>query len=601
MRTTRLTKGIVIGGIALVASIPFMRVNQFWIFFITVTITQAILLSSLNITLGYAGLISLGHSALYAVGGYATAYFTVTAGLPVAFGIGLGLAFGALAGCALALTTFRARAVYFGIITLAFLFLTYETVSKWPVLGGFRGFPAIPGLSMFGVRFGRNEYFWFALGVFVLAMGALQQLSSSALGRSFVAIRENEAAAASLGIDPFRTKVLNLAVSGGLAGLSGALFAHLAGGIFPESASFSSAIRLFVAIVVGGTGTFAGPLVGIAIVSTIDRFTVNWTTAQPIIFSAMLLGSLALMRFGVVGTVLTSRFGKLFLALPKLEATVKVTTAAPVAAVATGTRKRRTRADAPVVLEVRELAKRFDGVQALAGVDLTVAEGTIHGLIGPNGSGKSTLVNCVTGFLRPESGKVVFAGRDVGHSRPYRRARNGMVRIFQHSETFGRLLVIQNVIMGLHLRADRNFARCLVPSPSRRRRERALIGDALQLLDDVGLAHRALSPVSALPYGEQRLLEIARAVASHPRLLILDEPATGLTSGELVRLAALLRRLRSAGTTVLLIEHNMEFVMGVVDHVTVLERGSCIASGAPAKIQRDENVIEAYLGERISA
>jgi ABC-type branched-subunit amino acid transport system ATPase component/ABC-type branched-subunit amino acid transport system permease subunit len=599
MRTTRLTRGIVVGGIALVASIPFMGINQFWIFFITVTITQAILLSSLNLTLGYAGLISLGHNALYAVGGYATAYFTVTMGLPVAVGIVLGLAFGALAGCALALTTFRARAVYFGIITLAFLFLTYETVSKWPVLGGFRGFPAIPGLSMFGVRFGRNEYFWFALGVFVLAMGALQQLSSSALGRSFVAIRENEAAAASLGIDPFRTKVLNLAVSGGLAGLSGALFAHLAGGIFPESASFSSAIRLFVAIVVGGTGTFAGPLVGIGIVATIDRFTVNWTTAQPIIFSAMLLGSLALMRFGLVGTVLTSRFGKLFLALPKLEPR---TDAAPTAApVASASRKRRRRTDAPSILEVRDLAKRFDGVQALAGVDLIVTEGTIHGLIGPNGSGKSTLVNCVTGFLRPESGTVVFAGRDVGRSRPYRRARSGMVRIFQHSETFGRLLVIQNVIMGLHLHADRNFARCLVPWPNRRRVERQLIGDALQLLHDVGLAHRALSPVSALSYGEQRLLEIARAVASHPRLLILDEPATGLTSSELVRLATLLRRLKTDGTTILLIEHNMEFVMGLVDHVTVLERGSCIASGAPARIQRDENVIEAYLGERIPA
>jgi len=592
MRTTRLTQLMFVLGIGAVALIPLSGVNQFWIFFITVSIVQAILLASLNVTLGYAGLISLGHNALYAIGGYATAYFTVSIGLPVGFGILLGLAFGVLAGIALALTTLRARAVYFGIITLAFLFLTFETVSKWEVLGSFRGFPNIPGLSVGGYVFGRNEYYWFALGVFVLAMGALQQLSSSAIGRSFVAIRENEAAAASLGISPFGTKTLNLAVSGGLAGLAGALFAHLSGGIFPEAASFTNALRLFVAIVIGGTGTFAGPLVGIAIISTVDRFTVNWTTAQPIIFSGMLLGSLVLMRFGVVGTILTSRLRGLFLRLPELEIPVENFKR---------TKRRQPRAKRVNVLEVMGLAKRFDGVQALAGVDLSMEEGTIHGLIGPNGSGKTTLVNCLTGFLHRDRGRVVFQGREVKRARPHAMARAGMVRIFQHPETFGRLLVIQNVMMGLHLRSDRNLFRCMLPIPSRRRSEQELLGDALSVLSRVGLADRALLPVGSLPYGEQRLLEVARAMAARPQLLILDEPATGLTSIELVRLADLLRELRSSGMSILLIEHNMEFVMGLVDRVTVLERGECIAAGEPDLIQRDPAVVEAYLGERIPA
>jgi ABC-type branched-subunit amino acid transport system ATPase component/ABC-type branched-subunit amino acid transport system permease subunit len=593
MRTTLLTKFLVVAGLATVACIPFMGVNQFWIFFITVTLTQAIVLASLNITLGYAGLISLGHNALYAIGGYATAYFSVTVGLPVWASIVLGLAFGALAGVALALTTFRAKAVYFGIITLAFLFLTSETVSKWDVLGGFRGFPNIPGLSVAGHHFGRNEYFWFALGVFVIAMAAVQQLSSSALGRSFVAIRENEPAAASIGISPFGTKALNLGFAGALAGLAGAMFAHLAGGIFPEAASFTNALRLFVAIVVGGTGTFAGPLVGIATVATIDRFTVNWTTTQPIIFSGILIASLTLMRFGIVGTVLTSRFRKLFLRLPDFsvfdEHAPKEVTTIP---------KRRRGA---ILLEVIELEKRFEGVHALAGVDLTVELGTIHGLIGPNGSGKSTLVNCITGFLPTDGGRIKFAGNDVRDPKPHKMARDGVVRIFQHSETFGRLLAVQNVVMGLHLRADRNLLRCMLPLPSRRRSESRLLMRALAVLDDVGLVHRAMTPANALPYGEQRLLEIARAIASEPRLLILDEPATGLTSTELERLAALLRKLQERGVTILLIEHNMEFVMGLVDQITVLERGRCIAKGDPLQIQRDESVIEAYLGERVPA
>ena len=591
MRTTWLTKALVLVGIPVLAAVPFMRVNTFWVFFITVTLTQTILLASLNLTLGYAGLISLGHNALYAIGGYATAYFSISVGLPVGVGIVLGLVFGALAGIALAATTYRTRAVYFGIITLAFLFLTFETVSKWDVLGGFRGFPNVPGLSIGGVHFGRNEYYWFALGVFVLAMLLLQQLSASALGRSFVAIRENEAAAASLGIDPFATKTLNLAISGALAGLSGALFAHLAGGIFPEAASFSSALRLFVAIVLGGTGTFAGPLAGMALVATIDRFTVNWTTAQPIIFSLLLLGSLALMRYGIVGTILTSRFGRLFMRLPDLEPRTQVPASVPLRAGGT---------DRPL-LKIAGLEKRYDGVHALAGVDLTVEEGTIHGLIGPNGSGKTTLVNCVTGFVRHDGGRVFFDGRSVDRPKPATMARRGMIRIFQRSETFGRLLVVQNVIMGLHLRAERNLFRCMLPLANRRRLERQLIGEALSILAQVGLADRALSPVAALPYGEQRLLEIARAIAARPRLLMLDEPATGLTAVELERLGALLRSLRDGGVTILLIEHNMEFVMSLVDRVTVLERGRAIAVGDPRRVQRDPLVVEAYLGERISA
>jgi ABC-type branched-subunit amino acid transport system ATPase component len=387
--------------------------------------------------------------------------------------------------------------------------------------------------------------------------------------------------------------MLNLGVSGGLAGLAGALFAHLSGGMFPEAASFTNALRLFVAIVVGGTGTFAGPLVGVAVVATVDRFTVNWTTAQPIIFSGMLLGSLALMRAGIVGSVLLSRMRRFFLRIPDL-AMAGEQQAPPVVA---QVRTKR----GPPLLTVTGLDKRFDGVHALVDVDLAVQEGTIHGLIGPNGSGKTTLVNCVTGFLDRDGGRMEFGGKEIRRPRPYSMARAGLVRIFQHPEPFGRLLVIQNVLMGLHMKADRNLLRCMLPLPRRRRRESALLSEALSVLSRVGMAQHALSPVSGLPYGEQRLLEIARAVASGPRLLILDEPATGLTAVELIRLAQLLRDLRASGVTILLIEHNMEFVMGLVDDVTVLERGQCIAKGAPERIQRDPLVIEAYLGERIPA
>jgi branched-chain amino acid transport system permease protein len=591
MRTTTLTKGIVAGTLVVLGLLPFFHINTFWIFFITVTLTQTMLLASLNLTLGYGGLISLGHNALFAIGGYATAYFTAVRGIPVGAGIVLGMAFGALAGFLLALPAIRARAVYFGIITLSFLFLTSETVSNWRALGGFLGLPNVPGLSVGGHHFGTNDYYWFALGVFVLMMGMLQQLSGSAVGRTFIAIRENEAAAASLGINVFVAKMLNLVLSGMLAGLAGALAAHLTGGVFPEAASFVSGFRLFVAIVVGGVGTFAGPLLGMAVVATVDRFTVNWTTAQPILFGLMLIGSLAVMRLGLVGTILTSRLGRYFLKAPDLDMDAADSDPAPVPI-----SSRR-----EPILRVNGMSKRFEGVQALTDVDLAVKAGSIHGLIGPNGSGKTTFVNCLTGYLRRDAGRIEWDGRDVENPKPHAMARMGVVRIFQRAEEFGRLLVVQNVIMGLHLRSDRNLLRCLVPWPKRRRSERHLIAEALHILSEVGLAHRALTPIRDLPYGERRLVEIARAVAARPRLLVLDEPATGLTAVELQRLRALLLQLKAGGLTILVIEHNMDFLMDLVDRITVLESGHRIAVGEPLKIQRDPAVVEAYLGERIPA
>ncbi|MGH7858828.1 MAG: ABC transporter ATP-binding protein, partial [Candidatus Binatia bacterium] len=253
------------------------------------------------------------------------------------------------------------------------------------------------------------------------------------------------------------------------------------------------------------------------------------------------------------------------------------------------------------VLEVRGIWKHFDGVHALTDVDVTVADGEIHGLIGPNGSGKTTFVNVVTGFHARDGGRIVYEGREVANPKPHAMARAGVVRIFQRAETFGRLLVVQNVLMGLHLRADRRLWRCFLPLPSRRRSEVRLLREAFAILSAVGLGHRALSPVLLLPYGEQRLLEIARAVAARPKLLILDEPATGLTAPELARLAELLRSLRDEGITILVIEHNMEFLMDIADRVTVLERGRCIASDVPSQVQRNPDVIEAYLGERVPA
>jgi branched-chain amino acid transport system permease protein len=244
---------------------------------------------------------------------------------------------------------------------------------------------------------------------------------------------------------------------------------------------------------------------------------------------------------------------------------------------------------------VRGLRKSFGGIRALVGVDLDVRTGTIHGLVGPNGSGKTTLVNIVAGYYARDGGEVRFFGRPWRGQRPHEVARAGLIRIFQAAHLFGQTTVLENMLVGLHLATRVSLPAAVLRLPAFGREERGLRNTATDFLGAVGLADLADRQASSLSHGQQRLLEVARALGARPRLLILDEPATGLSAEELERLAGLVREVRDSGVTVLLIEHNMAFVMGLCDWVTVLDGGERIAHGPPAAVQHDARVIEAYL------
>jgi ABC-type branched-subunit amino acid transport system ATPase component/ABC-type branched-subunit amino acid transport system permease subunit len=534
--------------------------NDYYVFVMATLAITAIVGIGLNILLGLAGQVSLGHVGFYAIGAYTVAIFMVTLKLSFWIALPAAVALSALTGALLALPALRVRGPYLAMVTIAFGFVVEHSIVEWDeVTGGQNGIMGVPKPQLFGTTLGERGIALLAIVVVALLVYAFWRLSRSSWGSAMRAVKDSEVAAESIGLNPVAIKTLAFTLSAACAGLAGALFSPLSGFVTPSTFAFLQSILFVLVVIVGGAGTVSGPLIGAAIVVLLPEVLAGLAEYRLLFFGALMLVVLWAAPEGIVGEAL--RWVR--------RRRVPVPPADSAEAPPAGVR---------ATLDVDGLTIAFGGVQAATGVAFSAQPGAVTSLIGPNGAGKTTVLNILGGFYRPDAGRVTLGAQSIAGVAAWRIARAGLARTYQTSRLFGSMTVLENLV---------------IASPERAHTER----QAERLLAFVGYRGDLHARASDLPHVDQRLVEIGRALATRPSVLLLDEPAAGLSRDDKATLARLMRRIAEAGIAVVLVEHDMEIVMGISDHVVVLDAGTPIAAGTPQAIQLDPAVRNAYLGE----
>ena len=579
-------RALVLAAAAALALAPLI-VSAFTVTLLNYIGIGAIVALGLVLMTGIGGLTSFGQAALVGVGAYSTAWLTTAAGLSPWLGLVAALVTTGSLALVVGGITLRLGGHYLPLSTIAWGIAIYFLFANIPGLGQHDGLKGIPPLSLFGVSLvGNSAIFypiWLALGV---AMWLIANLLDSREGRAIRSLRGGATMLASVGVSLYRVRLVIFVIAALLAGLAGWLYAHMNRYVSPSPFEIRPSIEFLLMAMAGGAASIYGAVIGAAIVTLLKNkiqdvlpyLSNSAGQLEIVVFSVLLILLLQHARGGLISLV--RRFLPLGTARMPFAAGSLDKRAQPVAG-----------AD---LLRVEGAVKRFGGLVAVNDVSFAMAAGEILGLIGPNGAGKSTLFNVITGALPGDGGRVTFLGRDITRFTQSRIAALGVARTFQHVKLRPSMTLVDNVLLGTYLRTRAGFVAGALQTE--RDEESRATAEALRQLQRVGLADKAVDLAGNLPLGSQRILEVARALAADPVLIVLDEPAAGLRRKEKDQLAALLKSLRAEGVSILLVEHDMDFVMGVVDRLVVIDFGTKLMEGTPVDVRADKRVQDAYLG-----